>query len=272
MVPVMEGGIFWEHLHRLVAGGLLLLWGVGTWFAFREPGVRRSVRLGALAGLVLLLIQSVFGGLTVLFKLPDAVSTTHLGLAFLFLALATFLAVATRPGDRATVAPPARSEIRRLALGAAALVFAQSLVGALVRHTDSGLACPDIPLCIGEWVPPLDQWPIALHYLHRVLAVVAALFVVYATSRILRRHSCTERAGSGPLLVLASMLVLTQVGLGFLSVYTFLAVLPVSLHTLVAAGLLSVLVGIVALTVEAQGVRAPATEAAPTVPPAPQNA
>ena len=40
----------------------------------------------------------------------------------------------------------------------------------------------------------------------------------------------------------AAALVLVQVGLGFLSVYTRLEVVPVSLHTLVAASLLSVMV------------------------------
>ncbi|MEZ4424173.1 MAG: COX15/CtaA family protein [Gemmatimonadota bacterium] len=245
MVPVMEGGIFWEHLHRLVAGGLLLLWGAGTWFAFREPGVSRAVRSGAVAGLGLLLVQSVFGGLTVLFKLPDAVSTTHLGLAFLFLSLATWLAVVSRSGGTG-VLPEARREVRFVALTGAALVFVQSLLGAAVRHTDSGLACPDIPLCIGEWVPPLDQWPIALHWTHRLVAVLTAVFILYGTARVWRAHARGAAGG----MTLASVLVLTQVGLGFLSVHTFLAVVPVSLHTVVAAGLLATLVGTAATTVD----------------------
>ena len=30
MMPEMTGGVFWEHLHRLVAGGLLLMWLLAT--------------------------------------------------------------------------------------------------------------------------------------------------------------------------------------------------------------------------------------------------
>ena len=71
MVPEMTGGVFWEHLHRLVAGGLLLMWGLGTWLARREPSARPWFFRAALAGVGLLLVQSIFGGLTVIYRLPD---------------------------------------------------------------------------------------------------------------------------------------------------------------------------------------------------------
>ncbi len=56
----------------------------------------------ALAGVALLVVQSVFGGLTVIYRLPDLVSTSHLTLAFSFLILATVLASASgwSPGPR----------------------------------------------------------------------------------------------------------------------------------------------------------------------------
>src|SRR5438067_3295287 len=96
MVPAMEGGVFWEHLHRLVAGGLILMWLLTGWLVRNEDAPRRIKRAWA-GGLALLVVQAVFGGVTVLLKLPPAVSTTHLGLAFLFLGVATTLAVATNP-------------------------------------------------------------------------------------------------------------------------------------------------------------------------------
>ncbi len=240
MVPEMSGGIFWEHLHRLVAGGLVVLWGAGTWFAFRTAGVPGSVRTGAAAGLALLVIQSLFGGLTVLMQLPDAVSTTHLALAFIFLSLATVLWVRTgarREGRVTSAALPVGTVV------AAGLVFVQSVVGAAVRHTDSGLACPDIPLCLGEWVPPLAQWPIALHFGHRAMAVVVSIIVLRVALRAIRNGVLRGLYG------LALGLVVVQMALGFLSVSSFLAVWPVSLHTVVAASLLASLVGAATLRV-----------------------
>jgi heme A synthase len=64
MVPEMTGGVFWEHLHRLVAGGLVLMFALATWLAHRETGDRPWVLRACLAGLGLLVVQSIFGGLT----------------------------------------------------------------------------------------------------------------------------------------------------------------------------------------------------------------
>jgi len=251
MVPEMTGGVFWEHLHRLVAGGLLLLWGLGTWLAHREARAERPwVLRAALAGVALLLVQSVFGGLTVIYQLPDLVSTTHLTLAFSFLALAAWLAAATGARPDAGVASPSTADaaavrgahgrgIRHWAIVSAALVLAQSVLGALVRHTDAGMACPDAPLCLGQVVPPLVNAPITIHFGHRVLGIAVALTVCAFAWGVLRSDA-SQRVRRWA--AAAAALVLLQVGLGFASVLTVLAVAPVSLHTLVAASLLAVLV------------------------------
>src|SRR5687768_396978 len=101
MMPEMTGGVFWEHLHRLVAGGLLLMWGLATWLARKETRDRPWIFKATLAGMALLLVQSLFGGLTVIFRLPDWISTTHLTLALSFLVLAAVLASATTPASEA---------------------------------------------------------------------------------------------------------------------------------------------------------------------------
>jgi heme A synthase len=246
MVPEMTGGVFWEHLHRLVAGGLLLMWGLTTWIVWKELRRERPwVFKACLAGIGLLLVQSAFGGITVLFKLPTAVSTTHLALAFLFLCLATVLASWTgwsRGADE--LSPEVALGVRRLGLAAAILVFAQSVLGALVRHTQAGMACPDAPLCLGRVVPPLDNPLVAIHFAHRVTALIAAVFVIWLAA-------WTTRAGA-PRAVRAwaswaAVLILIQIALGFISVLTGLAVVPVSLHTLVAASTLAVLVHVTTL-------------------------
>jgi heme A synthase len=243
MVPAMEGGIFWEHLHRLVAGGLILMWLLAGWLA-RSEGASRAVRRGWAAGLVLLLVQAVFGGVTVLLRLPAAVSTTHLALALLFLALAVALAVATSPhrADAETFSPRLRLVLRGWGVPAAALVFVQSLVGGLVRHLEAGMACPDVPLCGGRIVPPLDQPLVAVHFAHRVVAVVVGVLVIAAAVAVMRHADGRVRR----LAVAAIALVLAQIALGVLSVAGRLAVVPVSLHTLGAAVLFATWVALVA--------------------------
>ncbi len=239
MMPEMTGGVFWEHLHRLVAGGLVLMFGLAAWLASRETRERPWIFKACLAGVALLLIQSVFGGLTVIYRLPDLVSTTHLGLALLFLALATTLASATLSVERRSMSPLRAARAATLATVAAGLVFAQSVLGGLVRHMDAGMSCPDVPLCLGRVVPPLVNTPITVHFLHRVLAIVVTAFVLYLA--VWARREAVPRLLRAALDA-AAVLVLVQVALGVASVLTVLAVVPVSLHTLVAALLLVTLV------------------------------
>jgi len=240
MVPEMTGGVFWEHLHRLVAGGLVLMFVLATWLTRKEVSDRPWMFRACVAGIVLLLIQSVFGGLTVIYQLPDLVSTSHLTLAFAFLALATVLASSSSWSvGRGTTDDTTGRALTRFATVSAALVMLQSIVGALVRHTDAGMACPDAPLCLGKVVPPLVNLPITVHFTHRVLGILVGLVVLsFAVWAVRAAVPAAVRTWA----LLAAGLVVGQITLGFLSVLTVLAVVPVSAHTLVAAALLVVLV------------------------------
>ena len=54
------------------------------------------------------------------------------------------------------------------------------MLGALVRAHEAGLACPDWPLCFGEFVPAFDL-RVGFEYSHRVLAgSVSLLFAALA--------------------------------------------------------------------------------------------
>ena len=240
MMPEMTGGVFWEHLHRLWAGGLVLLYTAATVVFWKESPGRTGLRRVALGGIALLLVQSVLGGLTVIYRLPDAISTSHLALAFFFLGLLTVLTTVTAPSWSGS--PAARgSGFRRSGLLLAVLVFGQSTVGALVRHTDSGVACPDVPLCLGRWVPPLDHWMVALHFAHRVLGLIAVLVTAVVTVNLLRSSTAKvpRRLAWGLLVIVAA-----QFTLGFLSVAYQLHPATVAPHTLGAALLLSLAVAL----------------------------
>jgi heme A synthase len=247
MVPEMTGGVFWEHLHRLVAGGLILFFLLSTYLAWREGTRFEWIKGWALVGIALLLVQAALGGITVIYKLPDAISTSHLGLAFLFLALSTVIFTSTSRGWTDGIGPVKenRSLLRSTAILAALLTLTQSLVGAAVRHTDSGMACPDVPLCLGQFVPPLDNGMVALHFGHRALGIV--LFGIV----LLVGHLAFWKGGTRRMRVLGASLaavVTAQLLLGFYSVHFRLAVTPVSLHTLLAATLLTLCVALATLT------------------------
>ena len=246
MLPEMTGGVFWEHLHRLVAGALVLIFMAATYMAWRPEARRPAIRRWALAGIGLLLVQSLFGGLTVLMGLPDAVSTTHLALAFLFLALTTGLTVVTSPRWSAgSGAGGHLIGLRPLAVFGAVLTFLQSVLGAAVRHMDAGLVCPDVPLCLGQWIPPLQTATVFVHFGHRVTGLLLLITLLTLTVRAMRTLG---PSAARTLAISAGLLVTLQVLLGFFSVYTRLAVLPVSFHTLLAAAILAFTVGVAVMT------------------------
>ena len=160
----------------------------------------------------------MLGGLTVLFFLPAPISTAHAGLAEIFFCLVVAIALFTSPrwldGDT-------RVDDQRCAgwpRSTTALVYTQILVGAAMRHTDAGLAIPDFPLMFGQMVP--DHWDpkIAVHFAHRV----GALVVTCRSSRRRRMSGLAAPAAAvcpGPAALLMA-LVVVQVTLGALTILT----------------------------------------------------
>src|ERR1041385_4583433 len=184
----MVGGIFYEHGHRLIASAVgMLTIGLAVWLWVADD--RRWLRWFGVAALGAIVAQGVLGGLTVLFFLPPAVSTAHAGLAEIFFCMTVAIAVFTSPQWRSTVRPVDDARLRAVATLTTAAIFVQILIGAVMRHTGAGLAIPDFPLMFGHVVP--DRWSakIAVHFAHRIGALIVALSVVSTAAYIWRRHT-----------------------------------------------------------------------------------
>jgi len=209
------GGIFYEHGHRLIASGVGMLTIVlASWLWLAEP--RRWMKRLGLVALISVILQGALGGLTVLFFLPDAISTAHAGLAEIFFCMTVAIALFTSPGwqgRREVVDDPT---LRRLATIASSAIYLQILVGAVMRHTEAGLAIPDFPLMFGGLVP--DRWDpkIAIHFAHRVGALVVAGCVLLVSSHVWRRHRANRSLGRPTAFLLA--LLAAQITLGALTV------------------------------------------------------
>ncbi|MEZ4501398.1 MAG: COX15/CtaA family protein [Dehalococcoidia bacterium] len=137
-----------------------------------------------------------------------------------------------------SLSPSGWSRYQWLTVVTAALTLALIAVGAIVRTTDSGLGCPDWPLCHGRLIPPADQTAI-IEYSHRTLAAVVGLLVVttaLVTLRI-RKIDTTARALAAASLPLLGL----QAWLGKVTVERELPAEVITFHLGTALVLLAVL-------------------------------
>jgi len=188
-------GRAWKEMaHRYLAGSLGLLILAVFFSAWR----RRQGPL--LAGLLLLVVlfQATLGMWTVTLLLRPAIVAAHLlgGMATLTLLLWLFLSLGSHPG-----APETRA-LRMPALVALLAVVAQIALGGWVSANYAALACPDLPLCLGAALPPMDfhnafhvfrelgqtsggerlpaEALTAIHWTHRLFALLVVVAVGFA--------------------------------------------------------------------------------------------
>jgi len=140
-----------------------------------------------------------------------------------------------RPGSPVSgeARPPSGGLARRLAWGFAvltAVTWMLIVLGALVRAHGAGLACPDWPLCFGQWIPRFD-FRVAYEWGHRLLASIVSSGLLLLSIGILR--SPELRSGLRRLLVIAWGILAVQVVLGGLTVLLLLAPWTVTAHLLV---------------------------------------
>ena len=76
---------------------------------------------------------------------------------------------------------------RYLTLATLVGVFALIVLGGVVRITESGLGCPDWPLCHGRIIPPFDAATL-IEYSHRLVASVVGLLVLATLIVAWRRY------------------------------------------------------------------------------------
>lgn len=176
VVPTIDFQVGLEFGHRVLAGiislGVLALGGL---VLPRGGGVPAAARALWGVAVVVLGVQVVLGGLTVLELLAEWTVTSHLlaGNTFclVLLLLTLTLREAAQPAARVAVS----SLVRVIAVGMAVLVAVQLALGGLVASSHAGLACGSWPTCAGDvWVPTLEG-AVGLQIVHRFVAYAVLL-------------------------------------------------------------------------------------------------
>lgn len=237
----------WKEMgHRYLAGALGLMIALITVLAWRR---RRSLWFAtALLGLVI--FQATLGAWTVTLLLRPAIVTAHLLGGMAILALLTWFALATFDVR-------ARNPQLRLSAAIALVALAvQIALGGWVSANYAALACPDLPLCLGQAIPPMDfgnafhvlrelghtpegellprEALTAIHWSHRVFALVVVAVLAWAVVR--------TYAVSKGLAALVALLVTMQFALGVANVLVSRPLALAAAHNAGAALLLAALV------------------------------
>src|SRR5438046_3364206 len=166
---------FLEQFHRYIAAIVSVLVIALAISAILWARKERQVLIPALIAPVLLVIQIVLGGLTVLWKLPPTIITAHLGTALAIFAMIITIAVMSAKPAPSAEHPAKTRKFARLAVTNALLVYGLMLSGSYVVGTGASLACPGWPLC-----GTAPQWAVQYHLsdINSFNRLVATFFII----------------------------------------------------------------------------------------------
>jgi heme a synthase len=226
--PLEAGKALKEMVHRYFASTLGLVIIALAVIAFRNRRDRNQpVRL-PVALVLLVLFQGLLGMWTVTLLLKPLIVTSHLVGGLTTMSLLWWMAL----NPTRTTRPASERNLRRLAVIALVVLAMQILLGGWVSTNYAAVACPDFPTCQRSFWPDMDfkdafvLWRglgidyeggvldaparVAIHVVHRLGAIIAALVLGYAAFRAIRtaKSRGARMAGTAVAVLLATQLVL----------------------------------------------------------------
>ena len=210
-----------EFSHRLTTGAVSILIVALVFWTWRSLGHIKEVKFLGFNAIFFLVLQALIGAAQVLWGQGDFILALHFGIslisftAVLLLALIVFEVDQKFDADRVFIAPKLKWHIIGVTLYSYIVVY----TGALVRHTDASLVCPDWPFCRN------DQ-PFALPYNmyewvqmgHRFAVLLIVIWIVYITLHVVKHYKTQRVIYWG--WIIAFTLVVLQVLAGMLVVLT----------------------------------------------------
>ena len=237
IIPPLDTATLIEYSHRLVAslvGVLILAVAIFAWRSYRGE---RWLLFPAIAALLILIVQVILGGITVLSELPPEIVLAHLATAEALVACMVLVYLVARRGPpeiRIQRHPTGRKDFFPiLALISALAVYGLLMIGSYVSVSGAGSACGQSwPLCLGRLIP--EGYSPLMHFFHRVIALLVGSLIALVVALAWRGRQL--RPELLHIAVIAGGLFLIQAFIGAANVWLGFPLATKVLHLTVATG------------------------------------
>jgi len=233
-------GALLEEAHRYTASIVSALIVALVICALIWARKERQVLIPALIAPVLLVVQIVLGGLTVLWKLPPTIITAHLGTALAIFATVITIAVMAGKAVPSQEHPDKTRKFALLAMTNALFVYGLMLSGSYVVGSGASLACPGWPLCGTPAAWAVTYHLADINVLHRYIATFVGLVLIWTVVSGWRRRKVAP--GQAWIALAAGILFVVQAAVGGLVVLLRRPDLIAALHLALATAVWGLLV------------------------------
>lgn len=177
-----------EFSHRVVTGAVSIFIVILTFWTWRKLGHVREVKFLGFLAIFFLVAQALIGAAQVLWGQGDFILALHFGIslisfaAVLLLTLIVFEVDQKFDADEINIGNPLKWHTIGITIYSYFVVY----TGALVRHTDSSLICPDWPLCYNkdpfnlpdnmyEWVQMGHRFAVLIFFIWMLIILIHAV-------------------------------------------------------------------------------------------------
>ena len=221
-----------ELAHRGVSGFALIIVVALGYLALKEIGHIRETKFLVSMSIGFLVLQALIGAAAVVWQQNDFVLALHFGISLISFASVFLLSLLIFEVDQKF---EAREVIIQSHLKWHTILFTMSIYiaiysGALVRHTESTLACISWPHCNSESMFIPSNFYEYVHMGHRTLAFIMFLWFTYITYHAIKYYRDYRVIKNG--YALAYLFIVMQVVTGAITIFTLGNIFIMLLHAL----------------------------------------
>lgn len=221
-----------EFSHRVVTGSVSILIFILSFWSWRKLGHIREVKFLSFMALFFLIAQALIGAAQVLWGQGDFILALHFGISLISFAAVFLLTLIVFEVDQKFNVNSIHigKTLKWNTIGVTIYSYLVVYTGALVRHTNSSLICPDWPLCHNNTIELPENFYEWIQMGHRLAAGLIFIWILLITIHVIKSYKDQQVLYWG--WIMAFVMVCLQVIAGMGVVLTRLNIVVALLHTL----------------------------------------